>query len=512
MRSLGKQGKCLAVLGTGSDVGKSVTVAALCRIFRNDGIDVAPFKAQNMSNNSWVTSLGEEMGRAQIVQAQAAKVEPHVDMNPVLLKPSSDTGSQVVLLGKPMGNTEAAEYFHDTEFLFGKARQSLQRLRTAHDLIVMEGAGSCAEVNLRSRDFVNFRMAHCVQAPVIVVADIDRGGVFAQIVGTLEVLAQEDREQILGFIINRFRGDASLFNDGIAYLEKKTALPILGLVPYFYHIEIDSEDGLPLDTILDPKEPPDKDSAKIAAIRLPHISNFTDFGPLERQSGVTFHYLSKPRDLSPYDLLILPGTKNVRFDLDWLRETDWADRIFKFAEKGGRILGICGGYQALGSVIVDSLGIEGAPGETLGLGLLEVQTNLGPEKILTRSAGVCLASKEMVEGYEIHMGQSDGEDTKRPMLLIHSRNGKNVDDQDGATSKNGAVSGTYFHGLFDSPQFRQDFLTRLRPDLAQLYQGSRDQAEDSFKDRQYDLLADHFKKHLDMEKIYRIIKMKPGEK
>ena len=315
--------RCLAVLGTGSDVGKSVTVAALCRIFSDLGVNVAPYKAQNMSNNSHVTGLGGEMGRAQVVQAEAARVAPHVDMNPVLLKPATDTGAQVVVQGRPIGNRKAADYFKDTLPLFEKAKESLDRLRSEHDLVIMEGAGSCAEMNLLSRDFVNFRMAEYANAPVILVADIDRGGVFAQIIGTMHILPEEYKSLVKGFIINRFRGDAALFDDGIRYIEEFTGLPVLGLVPYFRHIEIDSEDGLPLDIVIDPPAGPVPGRINIAVIRLPHISNFTDFNPLIRQKAVSLHYLSKPRALSGYDLVILPGSKNVRSDLGWMRETGW---------------------------------------------------------------------------------------------------------------------------------------------------------------------------------------------
>ncbi len=500
--------KCLAVFGSGSDVGKSIAVAALCRIFSNAGVRVAPFKAQNMSNNSFVTKLGGEMGRAQIVQAQAARVEPHVDMNPVLLKPSSDTGAQVVLCGKPLGNTEAKEYFHDTSFLFGKAKESLERLRADYDLIVMEGAGSCAEVNLRSRDFVNFQIAHAVDAPVILVADIDRGGVFAQIVGTLEVLSKDDRQRVKGFIINRFRGDSSLFDDGIRYLEQKTGRPVFGLIPYFHHLEIDSEDGLPLDVVVDPIEGPKPDKINIAAIRLPHISNFTDFNPLEREPAVNFHYLSRPRRLEGYDLLVLPGSKNVRFDLEWLRKTGWDESIHDFVRNAGSVGGICGGYQMLGQIVHDRDGIEGEPGDTKGLGLLNVETFLQREKVLTRSAGVWHADGERVEGYEIHMGLTKGPDTRRALVRVVTRNDECVDESDGARSESGNVWGTYFHGLFDRPEFRHAFLLQFRNGQTIEPESNEGESIETFRDRQYDLLAEHFRSHLDMEKLFALAGLK----
>lgn len=308
--------RCVAVLGTGSDTGKSITVAAFCRIFSDLGIRVAPFKAQNMSNNSHVTPEAGEMGRAQIVQAEAARIVPHVDMNPVLLKPSTDTGAQVVLQGKPIANREAKEYFADTDYLFGKALESLQRLRAANALIIMEGAGSCAEVNLRPKDFVNFRMAHAADAPVILVADIDRGGVFAQIIGTLELIPEEDRQRVAGIIINRFRGDPDLFKTGLEFIEDRTGLPVLGLIPHFRHIQIDSEDGVPLDAVIDPPAGPEPGKINIGVIRLPHISNFTDFNPFDRDAVVNLHYLARPRSLEGYDAIFLPGTKNGRFDME----------------------------------------------------------------------------------------------------------------------------------------------------------------------------------------------------
>jgi len=496
--------RCLSVLGTGSDVGKSVVVAALCRIFANRHIDVAPFKAQNMSNNSYVTLLGGEVGRAQVVQAEAARVPVHVDMNPVLLKPSSDTGSQVVVHGKPMGNAEAAAYFANTDFLFGKACESLERLRAEHELIVMEGAGSCAEVNLRSRDFVNFRMAHASDAPVIIVADIDRGGVFAQLIGSLEVIPPEDRERVRGFIINRFRGDPALFRDGIDYIEKKTGIPVLGLVHFYRHIEIDSEDGMPLDVVIDPRAVPQPDRINIAVVRLPHISNFTDFAPLARVPYVSLHYLSRPRPLVGYDILFLPGSKNVRADLEWLRYTGWDKALLQYRKCGGRLGGICGGYQIFGTEVYDPHGIEGAPGRTEGLGLLNIRTTLEKEKVLSRSAGFWIENGKTVEGYEIHMGITDRSVDVPYVMRVKERNGMPVDDYDGARSEDGAVWGTYFHGLFDHPVSRAFFLDSLKPECRFEHDDRLEEHEIAYKERQYDLLAEHFEKHLDMPKLLEI--------
>jgi len=500
-----KDGTCLAVLGTGSDVGKSVVVTALCRIFNDRGVDVVPFKAQNLSNNSFVTIDGGEMGRAQVVQARAARVEPHVDMNPVLLKPCMDTGPQVVVHGKPMvadGGVEPA-------VLLGKARESLERLRQRHHLILIEGAGSCAEINLRARDYANFRMAHVADAPVLLVADIERGGVFAQIIGTLSLLAKKDRRRVCGLIVNRFRGDATFFRDGITYLEQQTGLPVLGLVPFLDELAIDFEDCVSLDTIVDPAEDIRSDRIHIAVLRLPHISNATDFEPLARESCVRLHYLARLRDLNGYDLVILPGSKNVRHDLAWLRTTGWAQRLQVYVDGGGVLCGICGGYQTLGHVIRDPSGIEGTAGDSAGLGLLDVETTLCRTKTLTRTSGLWMEDGIAVQGYEIHMGVTTRGATVLPTVEVTSRNGEATHDHDGARSSDGKIWGTYLHGLFDASAFRRAMLARLRPDLIRAPIDARarrgDQALVSFHDHQYDLLAEHFGHHLDVDRIAQMI-------
>jgi len=491
--------RCLAVLGTGSDVGKSIVVTALCRILSNRGVRVAPFKAQNMSNNSYVTAQGGEMGRAQIVQAEAARVPPHTDMNPVLLKPCSDTGAQVVLHGRALGTREARDYFADTAVLWNEAHAALERLRRQFDLVILEGAGSCAEVNLREWDFVNFRAAHACDAPVILVADIDRGGVFAQVVGTLEVLPPEDRERVKGIVINRFRGDASLFADGIDYLQRRTGLPVLGLIPFFYHIEIESEDGMPLEALIDPPGGLDAERINIAVLRVPHISNFTDFAVLSREPSVCLHYLTRPRPLDGYDLLLLPGSKNVRADLQWLRDRGWESPVRAFVKSDGRLGGICGGYQMLGQAILDPHGVEGDPGRTEGLGLLPVVTTLEREKTLARTQGVWTANGMAVEGYEIHMGVTERPEELEPVICASDGRGE------GARSRDGRLWGNYLHGLFDATPFRQAFLRDLAPDRYKPAGTNCEQAIGEFKDRQYDLLAEHFQTHLDMNALMEIL-------
>ncbi|MCX5840896.1 MAG: cobyric acid synthase, partial [Deltaproteobacteria bacterium] len=420
-------------------------------------------------------------------------------------KPSTDTGSQVVLYGQPLGNREAKEYFSDTVSLFDKALVSLERLRASYSLIFMEGAGSCAEVNLRPQDFVNFRMAHAADAPVILVADIDRGGVFAQIIGTLKVIPKEDRQRVKGVIINRFRGDPDLFTTGIEYIEGKTGLPVLGLIPYFHHIQIDSEDGLPLDFLLDPPSGPESGKINIGVIRLPHISNFTDFNPFERDESINLHYLARPRLLYGYDAVFVPGTKNGRFDMEWLNHTGWANSLAEFVRHGGQIAGICGGYQLLGKLIRDPYGVEGTPGDTQCLGFLDVETTLHREKMLFRSTGVWKHNGETVEGYEIHMGVTERGPGVPPVIRVLSQNGSPADGFDGAASPEGRVWGTYFHGLFDVPGFRHAFLKTIS---ANYKPGENDYDTghvSNFKDHQYDLLAEHIRAHLDMDKLFKIV-------
>jgi adenosylcobyric acid synthase len=495
---------CLAILGTGSDVGKSIVVAALCRIFNDRGLAVAPFKAQNMSNNSAVTDEGGEMGRAQVVQAQAARIDPHVDMNPVLLKPSSSVGSQVILQGKPLYNVKAKEYYRNTDELFRKSQESLHRLREQYDLIVIEGAGSCAEVNLRQKDFVNFKTAHAADAPVILVADIDRGGVFAQVIGTLAVIPEPDRKRVQGIIINRFRGDADLFTDGITYLERETLLPVLGLIPYFNHIKLDSEDSVLLEYLVDPASGPEPGKVNIAVLRFPYISNFTDFLPLENDNQVNLHYLQQPRNLEGYDIVLLPGSKNVRADLRWIRTMGWDKRLLAYSRNGGEIGGICGGYQILGKTIEDPLGVEDHPGKDEALGLLDLETVMSPDKTLSRSSGTWLQSGVRIDGYEIHMGITRTVSGLEPLIRLQSRNGVQTDDWDGAVVKDGKTWGTYFHGLFNNKVFRQSFLQRLSPGY-RIDPESAGQSISEFRNSQYNLLAKHFLAQLDLDRLRQII-------
>jgi adenosylcobyric acid synthase len=491
----------IAVLGTASDVGKSIVVTALCRIFRDAGIDVAPYKAQNMSNNSGVTPDGMEIGRAQVVQAEAARVAPTADMNPVLLKPNTDTGAQVVLQGKVSSTESAKGYFKDTSKWAAAAFESLRRLMAKHELLVIEGAGSCAEMNLYKRDFVNFRTAREAGASVILVADIDRGGVFAQIVGTLSIIPPEDRALVKGVIINRFRGDIDLFREGVEMLEAMSGVPVLGVIPYFRGFTIDAEDAVPLQAKVDPGGGPAEGKVGVAAIYFPHISNFTDLSPLEEDPSVDLHYLHRPRSLEGYRMLVLPGSKNVRGDLEWLRSMGWEEEISAFRRSGGMILGICGGFQMLGRSIADPHGLEGTPGTSAALGVLEVSTVLEKEKYLSNSLGRLHGADVAASGYEIHMGRTAVEGSCRPFLQVTERNGVPREDTDGVVSEDGRVMGTYFHGIFDEPSLRHHFLEEADSSYTPPGEEISRRLE---SDRSYDMLARHFSDNLDLDRLFAL--------
>lgn len=494
---MAKQAACLAVLGTGSDVGKSIVTTALCRIFVNRGLRVAPFKAQNMSNNSGVTPEGMEMGRAQIVQAEAARVAPHCDMNPVLLKPVSDVGSQVVLNGVAWMDASAKSYTTKKDFLFAESRAALDRLREHHDLIILEGAGSCAEVNLMPHDIVNLRMAAYAQAPVILVADIDRGGVFAQIVGTLACVAPEEQARIRGFVINRFRGDITLFQPGIDWIEQRTGKQVYGVLPWFKHFHIEAEDAVVIEKPK-PYQPAAGDRPAIGVIRLPHISNFTDFDPLAQLPDCQLVYLEQPQPLDQLQAVILPGSKATCPDLEWLARSGWRDRLLGYVAGGGHLLGICGGYQMLGTWVHDPDGIEGAPGSTQGLGLLPVETVLKAPKTttLTDFTWEGIAGS----GYEIHMGRTEPPREHR-LFDVQCRNTIACADHDGCTSEDGRVIGTYMHGLFDTPAITRRWLTGIG-----LGQVTVDRLHGpAARDQAYEQLAEHALAHLDIEAITALL-------
>ncbi|MFH1983612.1 MAG: cobyric acid synthase [Pseudomonadota bacterium] len=486
---------CIAVLGTGSDVGKSVVATAICRVLADAGLTVAPYKAQNMSNNSGVTPEGLEMGRAQIVQAEAAGITPHVDMNPILLKPTSDVGAQVVLMGSVWGNQSARDYHTRKETLFAAAAGALDRLRARTDAVVMEGAGSCAEVNLMANDIVNFRMATYADAPVILVADIHRGGVFAQIVGTLACLPPAERDRVAGIVINRFRGDLSLFDDGVAWIAERTGKPVLGVLPWFADFAIEAEDSVVIEApdraLGDPAAQP-----TIGVIRIPHISNFTDVQALKQVDGLAVHFLERPRNLAAYAAILMPGSKNTRYDLQWLHDTGWHREIRRYAAGGGHVLGICGGYQMMGVRVLDPQGLEGAPGETEGLGLLPVETVLKAPKTTTRTRFSWNGAHG--EGYEIHMGETSPIGEAAPLFLVSDRNGALCERTDGCISDSGNVLGTYIHGMLDSGPVLGRWLESLA--LA----GPVRIADDcglAAREAAYRKLADHFRVHVDTAPI-----------
>ncbi len=486
-------------LGTGSDVGKSIATAAFCRIFKRRGFRVAPFKAQNMSNNSYVTVEGGEIGRAQVTQAEAAGLLPSVHMNPVLLKPSTETGAQVVLQGRVFGQMNAQTYHDFKPKLKRVVMESFERLAQAYDLIVMEGAGSCCEMNLKKNDLVNFPMAKAVNASCILVADIDRGGVFAQIIGTYQLMSKKEKEMTVGFIINKFRGDPKLFSSGIDYIEKKTGKPVLGLVPFYSDIRIDSEDSVSIQHDKAEFHPPDKNRVNIAVLRLPAISNFTDMEILAGEKDIVLNYLSRPEELTTaYDCLIIPGTKNVMEDAAWISRNGWKKAVQAFSAQK-RVLGICGGYQLLGEKIYDPHGVESARKEIKGLGLLPVETTLEGKKIVRKVEGVCLLNNSPLEGYEIHMGRTRILRKAGTHFVRIHESGKKESWRDGWASPDGRIAGTYVHGILDRAGFRSGFLNIMRRSKG-LKERKAKQGKTS-RSRQYDLLADHFEKHCDVEKI-----------
>ncbi|MFO7989373.1 MAG: cobyric acid synthase [Desulfotignum sp.] len=482
----------IAVLGTGSDVGKSIIAAGICRYLKDNGQRVAPFKAQNMSNNSGITPEGLEIGRAQIVQAEAARIAPHVHMNPILLKPFGDKQSQVVLNGRVHGNHTAMDYHTCKTFYFEKACQAFDALAAEYDRIVLEGAGSCAEVNLMDTDIVNFPMAEYANADVILTADIHRGGVFAQVVGTLACLPPRFRDRVKGIIINRFRGDIDLFKDGVTWIEQNTGKPVLGVLPWYSHFKIDAEDSVEIEKTHHFNEL-NKNLPAVAIVRLPHIANFTDFHALTRLSGLQTVFIDSPEHLRRFAAIIIPGSKNTRKDLAWVMDR-FENALTSYVQTGGHILGICGGYQMLGQWVEDPEGLEGDPGQTRGLGLLPVQTVLQSPKTTTLSEFTW--EQAYGRGYEIHMGTtrlSGG----NPFVRIVSRNGIAVQETDGCVAKDGHVAGTYVHGFFDFNAIIKNWFSLIGLDLQTDF--SVDAAIE--KDRDYDRLKNHMETYLNLETL-----------
>ncbi len=513
-----KTTKTIMFLGTGSDVGKSVLAAALCRVLHQNGVKVAPFKAQNMALNSFVTRDGGEMGRAQVMQAEAAGIEPHVDMNPILLKPTSYKGSQVIVLGRPVGNMSASDYYRYKSKLLPVVMEAFERLAQRYDVIVMEGAGSAVELNLKSHDLVNLSMAKMVNSPCILVGDIDRGGIFAALLGSLYLLDEEEKQLIKGLIVNKFRGDPSLFKSGIGLLEEKSGKPVLGVIPYFKDIILPQEDSVALSRIS--KRLPEEDSLNIGVVRLPYISNYTDFDVFEREPGVSVNYFDSPEFTFNQDLIIIPGSKNTINDLIFLHESGLADSIRSFWKTGRMVIGVCGGYQILGLYVKDYHGCESTVPEIKGLEILPMVTEMSKEKI-TRQVEAKIneahpfwdgcSIPEVLKGYEIHMGRSyaPSEEEMNPgLFIILKRLGAATESQiyDGMASKKHRAWGTYIHGIFDNDSFRKWLLSAVASYSGKALPFSKNSWNYfTWKNEQYDLLASLFRKHVDMDRLYKII-------
>jgi len=483
----------IAVFGTGSDVGKSIIAAAICRILADNGENVAPFKSQNMSNNSGITPEGLEMGRAQIVQAEAARLAPHVDMNPILLKPTGEKQSQVILNGRVHGNHTAMDYHKNKNFYFKKACKAFDRLEQRHDRIILEGAGSCAEVNLMPNDIVNFPMAEYANADVILVADIHRGGVFAQLIGTLKCLPKKYCDMIKGFIINRFRGDITLFNDGVEYIEQNTGKKVLGVLPWYTHFKIDAEDSVEIEKSNNFNDfEPDKPA--IGIIRLPHIANFTDFHALSNISEIQTIFIDKPDHLLKFKIVIIPGSKNTRKDLEWLMN-NFKKPLEAYYKSKGLLFGICGGFQMLGEFVDDPDGLEGNPGISKALGLLPVQTILKSPKTTTVSEFIWENAKG--KGYEIHMGATNL-NAGTSLLKINSRNSLSCSDSDGCMADNNQVAGTYIHGFFDSSDVLSKWLS-----WAGININASCKDMNSIKEKDYIFLKEHFETYINLLPIFK---------
>nr|MDE0501966.1 cobyric acid synthase [bacterium] len=499
-------GGVIMVQGTSSHAGKSILVAALCRVFAREGLRVAPFKAQNMSLNSFATPDGGEIGRSQAVQAAAALTSPRVEMNPVLLKPEGERRSQVVVMGRPQAAASPREYHRLQASLWPKVTAALDSLRSAHDLVVIEGAGSPAEINLKSQDIVNMRVALHAKAPVLLVGDMDRGGVFAQLVGTMELLDRQERAQVRGLVINKFRGDPSLLDSGLDFLRVRTGVPVVGVLPYFADIRIPEEDSLGLVGGADDE---DGKAVDVAVIRLPHIANFDDFDPLRYQPGVRLRYVSRPADFGNPDLVVIPGSKTTIRDLDWLRAEHLDAKILAARGGGTPVIGICAGYQMLGGRLVDPHRVESPRSEAEGLGLLPTSTTFTRDKSTYQTTVRVTGGHGLLSGcrdtqataYEIHMGVTTGQAVPMP-FIIESRSSGRVDLPEGALDEEGLTLGTYLHGLFHNPQVRSSIL-----ECAGRRRGLTlpDGGPELDQDAEYDKLADWARTNLDMAYIRRIV-------
>jgi adenosylcobyric acid synthase len=506
MTIINTPGKALAILGTGSDVGKSIIAAGICRLLSRRGVWVAPFKAQNMALNSFVTRDGE-IGRAQALQAEACRIEPTVDMNPILLKPESDSRSQVVVRGKMYEALEALAYFERKEMLSNIVRDCYARLAAEHECVVIEGAGSAAEINLHDRDIVNWPVVELADASVVLVADIDRGGVFAQIIGTLDLLASHERRRVRGVIVNKFRGDRRLFEDGVRLLEMRTGLPVLGVVPYLRDLRLDQEDSLEVARFRSISFKPNL--TNVAVVLLPHMSNFTDFNALAAEKDVALRFAASPEDLRGADVVILPGSKNTLEDLDYLVAVAFSGALKAHVHRGGELVGICGGYQMLGQEIADPKGLERG-GKSVGLGYLDVTTELDTPKICRKVCATSLlhgmVPHATVQGYEIHMGRTS-RGTVSPSFHVELSEIKEASarENEGAVNESGLIWGTSIHGLFDQAEFRRGWLNRARgrKGLSPISTHESKLVTAHLRG-ELDRWADHLERYMNMDPIYTV--------
>ena len=493
--------KSIMILGTGSSVGKSVITAGLCRVLKQEGFKVAPFKSQNMEINSFITKKGNEMGRAQVVQAEAAMIEPDVRMNPILLKPSADKMAQVIIEGKVFKNMTAMEYDNYKPELKEMIKEIYNDLSSENDIIVIEGAGSPAEINLRKNDLVNMGMAEISDSPVIIVGDIDRGGVFASLYGTYELLQESEKKRVKGVIINKFRGDIEILKPGLKQLEDLINVPVIGVIPYF-DIQIEDEDSVS-DRF---KENNKTGEINIEILYLPHISNFTDFNIFNTFEDVNIRYIMRGEKIGNPDLLIIPGSKNTIEDLIYLRNSNLEEEILRASRKGITIVGICGGYQMLGNSLKDPHKTESNIESVNGLGLLDVETVFELEKNTTQIEGHIIGDGSKISGYEIHMGKTTLSKETKPFLIIDKKLGESVEFMDGAVNKDNNVYGTYIHGIFDSIEFSRSFINKIRKEkgLDDFSKGDIKLYSD-FKNQEYNKLANLLRENLDIEKIKDII-------
>jgi adenosylcobyric acid synthase len=492
----------IMIQGTASTVGKSILCTALCRIFTQDGYDVNPFKSQNMSLNSYITHEGDEMGRAQVMQAEAANKAPSAKMNPILLKPTSDRASQVIINGKVRGNMDAIEYFKFKKGLREEITDTYLELRSSSDIVVIEGAGSPAEINLKDDDIVNMGMAKIADAPVILVGDIDKGGVFASLAGTMLLLNDEEKSRVKGVIINKFRGSREILEPGLKMLEDIIKVPVLGVIPYF-HLNIEDEDS-----VTDWEKFSENANADIdvAVIKLPYMSNFTDFNALRIYKDVNLRFVEDINSLGLPDVIILPGSKSTISDMLYLQNQGFTDKIINCCKRGSTIIGICGGYQMLGLEITDELGLETSLKRIKGLGLIHAVTVYKEEKTMTLCEGEDILFKTSIKGYEIHMGETKLLNKAASFAILKKRNDTLAETVDGVISEDGLVFGTYIHGIFDNGAFTRSFLNKIR--ISKGLQPIDEEPVDYFlyKNDQYDKLAQIVRENLDMSKIYSIVK------